>query len=127
MFPPPCVLWKQFTQREGKYLDFLRYVAEMDTRTADSPVRRSGTHNRYFETSDEMKKTIGSVFKGMQRVPSKITGYLKPFCWVEGLVTQPNPRSHPACAIYALGGRHRYSSRDCHQAALHTAFIQFVS
>ena len=48
-------------------------------------------------------------------------------CWVEGLVTQSNPRSHPACAIYALGGRYRYSSRDCHQAALHTAFIQFNS
>ena len=59
--------------------------------------------------------------------PEQALNDLGSMCWVEGLVTQPNPRSHPACAIYALGGRHRYSSRDCHQAALHTAFIQFVS
>ena len=42
-------------------------------------VRRSGTHNHYFGTKDEMKEPIRFVFRGMQKNPSKIAGYLKPF------------------------------------------------
>ena len=42
-------------------------------------VRRTGTHNRYFGTKDEMKESIRFVFRGMQKTPSKIAGYLKPF------------------------------------------------
>ncbi len=41
--------------------------------------RRSGTHNRYFETHKDMQETIHSVFRRMQKRPSEIQGYLKPF------------------------------------------------
>ena len=41
--------------------------------------RSSGTHNRYFETQNEMKKTLHSVFRKIQRRPSEIKGYIKPF------------------------------------------------
>lgn len=41
--------------------------------------RGSGSHNRHFKTLDEMKFTLHSIFKKIQRKPSEITGYIKPF------------------------------------------------
>ena len=41
--------------------------------------RRSGTHNRYFATQEEMVSTLHSVFRRMQKKPQDIRGYLIPF------------------------------------------------
>ncbi len=42
-------------------------------------VRKTGTHNRYFESEDEIMDTLEKVFRGIQRNPKNIMGYLKPF------------------------------------------------
>lgn len=41
--------------------------------------RKTGTHNRYFETELELVQTVESVFRSIQRNPSQIDGYLRPF------------------------------------------------
>jgi transposase len=41
--------------------------------------RKTGTHNRYFETENEIMGTLRKVFIGIQRNPENIMGYLKPF------------------------------------------------
>ena len=41
--------------------------------------RVSGTHNRYFATLPELRDTLISVFRSMQRCPDQIRGYLAPF------------------------------------------------
>lgn len=38
-----------------------------------------GTHNRYFETKDEIIETLTSVFTSMQKDPKQIQGYLAPY------------------------------------------------
>lgn len=42
--------------------------------------RRTGTHNRYFITEDELFGTLTRVFGSMQENPEIIRGYLRPFC-----------------------------------------------
>jgi transposase len=42
--------------------------------------RKTGTHNRYFESESEIIDTLNRVFKSIQKNPSQILGYLKPFC-----------------------------------------------
>jgi transposase len=42
--------------------------------------RKTGTHNRYFSTQDELASTLTSVFRSIQRNPNQIRGYLAPFC-----------------------------------------------
>lgn len=42
--------------------------------------RRTGTHNRYFITEDELFGTLTRVFRSMQENPEIIRGYLRPFC-----------------------------------------------
>jgi transposase len=41
--------------------------------------RIHGTHNRYFATEIELLDTLVRVFRGMQRHPEYIRGYLAPF------------------------------------------------
>ena len=41
--------------------------------------RKSGTHNRYFNSEDEVFETLTRVFRSMQRNPRQIDGYLRPF------------------------------------------------
>ena len=41
--------------------------------------RKSGSHNCYFETHDDMKINIHSALRAMQRKPYEIKGYLRPF------------------------------------------------
>ena len=41
--------------------------------------RKSGTHNRYFATSDELRETVTSVFRSMQRNPEQIRAHLLAF------------------------------------------------
>lgn len=42
--------------------------------------RLVGTHNRYFTTIEELQDTLSRVFKSIQHAPSRIRGYLQPFC-----------------------------------------------
>src|SRR5437773_11876441 len=42
-------------------------------------VRLKATHNRYFGTEQELKETLHSTFRSIQRSPKQITGYLQPF------------------------------------------------
>ena len=42
-------------------------------------VRLKATHNRYFGTEQELKETLHSTFRSIQRSPEQITGYLQPF------------------------------------------------
>lgn len=41
--------------------------------------RITGTHNRYFATEEELLETLTSVFRGIQKNPNQIKGYLRPF------------------------------------------------
>jgi transposase len=41
--------------------------------------RMEGTHNRYFEYHDELRRTLSYVFRSMQLQPDSIRGYLRPF------------------------------------------------
>ena len=41
--------------------------------------RITGTHNRYFATEGELLETLMCVFRGIQKNPSQIQGYLRPF------------------------------------------------
>jgi transposase len=41
--------------------------------------RKSGTHNRYFATKDELSGTLSRVFADMQAYPETIRPYLLPF------------------------------------------------
>lgn len=42
--------------------------------------RRTGTHNRYFASGDELLATLTRVFGEMQAAPEIIRPYLLPFC-----------------------------------------------
>lgn len=42
--------------------------------------RRTGTHNRYFASKDELLSTLTRVFGEMQAAPEIILPYLLPFC-----------------------------------------------
>jgi transposase len=44
-------------------------------------VRMQGTHNRYFETLEELRKSLRRVFSSIQASPSQIRGYLAPFIY----------------------------------------------
>jgi len=39
----------------------------------------TGTHNRYFKNIDEVIGTLTTIFRGIQKNPTKIRGYLNPF------------------------------------------------
>ena len=41
--------------------------------------RMNGTHNRYFASLDELRHTLTSIFRSIQRDPDQIRGYLQPF------------------------------------------------
>lgn len=41
--------------------------------------RKSGTHNKCFNSQEEVYDTLVTVFRGMQRNPGQIKGYLQPF------------------------------------------------
>ena len=41
--------------------------------------RMTGTHNRYFKNEDELLDTLIKVFRGIQKNPDTIRGYLAPF------------------------------------------------
>jgi transposase len=42
--------------------------------------RMCATHNRYFETKEELCDALFAAFEQMQRNPGSIQGYLQPFC-----------------------------------------------
>ena len=42
--------------------------------------RMSATHNRYFETKEDLQNQLFATFKQMQDDPSSIAGLLRPFC-----------------------------------------------
>jgi len=41
--------------------------------------RITGTHNRYFANVAELDDTLTRVFRGIQRKPARIIGYVRPF------------------------------------------------
>ena len=41
--------------------------------------RLSGTHDRYFANQMELVSTLTSIFRSIQRDPTQIRGYLRPF------------------------------------------------
>lgn len=41
--------------------------------------RKSGTHNKLFNSQEEIYDTLVVVFRGMQKNPERINGYLQPF------------------------------------------------
>lgn len=41
--------------------------------------RVRGTHNRYFDTKDEIVDTLIQIFDGMKNNPDEIRGYMMPF------------------------------------------------
>jgi transposase len=41
--------------------------------------RLHGTHNRYFASQDELRSTLISTFRSIQKNPSQVQGYLNPY------------------------------------------------
>ena len=41
--------------------------------------RLHGTHNRYFASQEELKATLISTFRSIQKKPSQVQGYLNPY------------------------------------------------
>lgn len=41
--------------------------------------RMNGTHNRYFNSKNEIAMTLEKVFSSIKKSPKQITGYLQPF------------------------------------------------
>ena len=41
--------------------------------------RKVGTHNKFFNTQDEILSTLEEVFEDVQKHPRRIKGYLNPF------------------------------------------------
>lgn len=41
--------------------------------------RKEGTHNKNFETKEEVEETLYDVFGKIKKEPSRIKGYLNPF------------------------------------------------
>lgn len=41
--------------------------------------RHCGTHNRYFKTQSELRSTLTSTFRSIQRNPRQVMGYLRPY------------------------------------------------
>lgn len=41
--------------------------------------RHGGTHNRYFKTQLELRSTLTSTFRSIQRNPQQVIGYLRPY------------------------------------------------
>jgi transposase len=42
-------------------------------------VRMEGVHNQYFDSKDEIKRSLKKVFSEIQRNPETIQGYMRPF------------------------------------------------
>lgn len=42
-------------------------------------VRKDATHNRYFDTTEELCESLFNTFKDIQNQPCKIEGVLRPF------------------------------------------------
>lgn len=75
-------VWTWF-KKNRKYIEVHNlppYCPELNaTERLWQHTRRSGTHNRYFASQEEMELTLHSVFKRMQRRPQEISGYLALF------------------------------------------------
>jgi hypothetical protein len=41
--------------------------------------QKRGTHNKYFESQNEVLSTLEEVFENVKKHPNRVSGYLKPF------------------------------------------------
>lgn len=75
-------IWEWFKDHRSKIevFNLPPYSPELNaTETLWHHVRMKGTHNRYFDSRDEIVDTLHQVFGDIQKNPSQIRGYLKPF------------------------------------------------
>lgn len=73
-------LWFKDHRKNIEVFNLPPYSPELNAiETLWHHTRMKGTHNRYFETKDEIIDTLTKVFRSMQKNPNQIRGYLAPF------------------------------------------------
>jgi len=76
------IVWEWFSDNR-KYIEVYNLPPYSPEFNAAEPLwkhtRKTGTHNRYFENENEIMDTLTKVFKGIQKNPKQIEGYLRPF------------------------------------------------
>ena len=75
-------VWEWFGANRGwlEVKNLPAYAPELNaTERLWHHTRIKGTHNRYFSSEDELYGTLTRVFRSIQKDPSQIQGYLKPF------------------------------------------------
>lgn len=74
--------WKWFRENR-KWIEVHNlppYCPELNAAEALWKVtRRSGTHNKHFETEEQLISTLDTVLGNMYENPKKISGYMAPF------------------------------------------------
>lgn len=76
------IVWEWFSDHR-KYIEVYNLPPYSPELNAAEPLwkhtRKVGTHNRYFDNENEIMDTLTKVFKGIQKNPKHIEGYIKPF------------------------------------------------
>jgi transposase len=76
------MVWEWFSDHR-KYIEVYNLPPYSPEFNAAEPLwkhtRKIGTHNRYFDNENAIMDTLTKVFKGIQKNPKHIEGYIKPF------------------------------------------------
>lgn len=75
-------IWEWFKDHRSKIevFNLPPYSPELNAaETLWHHTRMKGTHNRYFDSRDEIVDTLHQIFGDIQKNPNQIRGYLEPF------------------------------------------------
>lgn len=76
------MIWEWFNDHR-KYIEVYNLPPYSPEFNAAEPLwkhtRKTGTHNRYFDNENAIMDTLTKVFKGIQKNPKHIEGYIRPF------------------------------------------------
>lgn len=73
-------LWFKDHREQIEVFNLPPYSPELNAiETVWHHVRMKGTHNRYFDSRDEIIDTLHQVFGDIQKNPNQIRGYLSPY------------------------------------------------
>jgi transposase len=76
------IVWEWFSDNK-QYIEVYNLPPYSPEFNAAEPLwkytRKTGTHNRYFESENAIMETLTTVFDGIQKNPKTIEGYINPF------------------------------------------------
>jgi transposase len=82
-YPKEATVWQWFAANRHwlEVYQLPSYSPEFNpTERIWQHTRKNGTHNRFFLNLDELSNTLTRVFDQIQKQPSLIQNYLRPFC-----------------------------------------------